>query len=81
MAERKKIAAIITAFFPAAHGSHADLIASKFARGFPTSEGVVRPKVDLVSMYIDQPHWTDLGPALARKHDIEVYPSIRAALT
>jgi len=81
MAERKKIAAIITAFFPAAHGSHADLVASKFARGFPTSEGVLEPKVDLVSMYIDQPHWTELGPALAREHDIEIYPSIRAALT
>ena len=50
MSERKKIAAIVTAFFPAAHGSHADLVTSQFARGFPTSEGVLEPNVDLVSM-------------------------------
>ena len=81
MAERKKIAAIVTAYFPASHGSHADLIVSKFARGFPTGDGFVEPQVDLVSMYIDQPHWTDLGAELAREHNIEVYPTIRAALT
>ena len=60
MAERKRIAAIVTAYFPAAHGSHADLVVSKFARGFPTSDGVIEPKVDLVSMYVDQPHWTGM---------------------
>ena len=81
MAERKKIAAIVTAYFPASHGSHADLVVSKFARGFPTSDGLLEPKVDLVSMYIDQPHWTELGQELALEHGIEIYPSIRAALT
>ena len=34
MPERKKIAAIVTTWFP---GSHADLIASKFVTGFPTA--------------------------------------------
>ena len=81
MAERKKIAAIITAFFPSSLGSHADLIVSKFARGFPTDDGLLEPQVDLVSMYMDQPHWTDLGQELAREHDIVIYPTIRAALT
>ena len=61
MAERKRIAAIVTAFFPASHGSHADLVVSKFARGFPTSDGrIAEPEVDLVSMYVDQPHWTGM---------------------
>ena len=81
MAERKKIAAVITAFFPADLGSHGDLIVSKFARGFPADDGLLEPEVDLVSMYIDQPHWTDLGAELAREHDIAIYPSIRGALT
>ena len=81
MAQRKKIAAILTAFFPAAHGSHADLVVSKFARGFPTTEGLIDPKVDLVSMYIDQPHWTNLGPELAQEYGIEIFESIRGALT
>ena len=78
MAERKKIAAIVTVY---SAPSHADMIVSKFARGFPLDDGVVEPQVDLVSMYIDQLHWGDLGMGLAREHNIAVYPSIRAALT
>ena len=78
MADRKKIAAIVTTYFS---GSHADLIVSKFATGFPTGDGIVAPRVDLVSMYMDQLHGRDVGMELARRHDIAVYPSIRAALT
>ena len=32
-------------------------------------------------MYMDQLNWNDVGMELAREHGIEVYPSIRAALT
>ena len=53
MPARKKIAAIVTTWFP---GSHADLIASKFATGFPTVDGLLEPQVDLVSLYMDQVH-------------------------
>ena len=81
MAERKRIAAIVTAYFPAAHGSHADLVVSKFARGFPASDGVVEPKVDIVSMYVDQPHWTGMETELAHEYGIELHRSIRGALT
>ncbi|MCH8206250.1 MAG: hypothetical protein IH956_04525 [Chloroflexi bacterium] len=78
MAERKKIAAVVTVYFP---GSHADLIVSKLARGFPTDDGLLEPHVDLVSMYMDQVHWGDVGMELAREHGITVYPSVRSALT
>lgn len=78
MAEPKKIAAIVSTYF--SH-SHADLIVSKFATGFPTDQGVLKPKVDLVSMYIDQLHTSDVGMELAQEHGVAVYPSIRAALT
>ncbi len=78
MAERKKIAAVVTTYFP---HSHADLIVSKFARGFPTRGGLAGPAVDLVSMYVDQLHPADVGMELAREHGVEVYPSIRGALT
>ena len=82
MAERKRIAAIVTAYFPAPHGSHADLVVSKFARGFPTSDGrIAEPEVDLVSMYVDQPHWTGMETELAREYGIELHQSIRGALT
>ena len=78
MAERKKIAAIVTTYF---QGSHADLIVSKFLEGFPTVDGLVQPSVDLVSMYMDQVHGSDVGMAAAGAHGVTVYPSIRGALT
>lgn len=78
MPERKKIAAVVTTWFP---GSHADLIAGKFIKGFPTVDGLQEPQVDLVSLYMDQVHPDDVGLDLARRHGVEVYPSIRSALT
>jgi hypothetical protein len=78
MTERKKIAAIVTTYF---QGSHADLIATKFMKGFPTADGLVPPSVDLVSMYMDQVHTSDVGMALSAAHGVTVYPSIRGALT
>ena len=78
MSEHKKIAAVVTTWFP---GSHADLIASKFVTGFPTVDGLQEPQVDLVSLYMDQVHPHDVGLDLARQHRIEVSPSIRSALT
>ena len=78
MLERKKIAAVVTTWFP---GAHADLIAGKFVTGFPTVDGLQEPEVDLVSMYMDQVHPDDVGLDLARQHGVEIYPSIRSALT
>ena len=39
MAERKRIAVVVTAIFPSALGSHGGLIVPKFADGFPTKNG------------------------------------------
>lgn len=78
MPERKKIAAIVTTWFP---GSHADLIAGKFIAGFPTVDGLQEPHVDFVSLYMDQVHPDDVGLELARRHGVDVFPSIRSALT
>ena len=58
MAERKKIAAIVTTYFPK---SHADVVVTKFLKGFPTDEGLLPPQVDIVSMYMDQVHENDVG--------------------
>lgn len=78
MAERKKIAAIITQYF---RKSHADVIVTKFLRGFPTDEGLFAPRVDIASMYIDQVMDNDIGLALAAEHGVPVFPSIVEALT
>jgi hypothetical protein len=78
MSERKRIAAIVTAYYPA---SHADVIVSKFLKGFPTDDGLLFPQVDVVSMYMDQIHPRDVGGKLAEEHSVTIYPSIRQALT
>ena len=47
----KKIAAIITEYKA---GSHADVIIPKFLHGFPTDEGLLTPRTEIASIYIDQ---------------------------
>ena len=78
MENRKKIAAIITTYF---QHSHADVIATKYMKGFPTDEGHRMPRVDLVSIYLDQVDSRDIGVGLAEEHQVPIYPSIRQALT
>lgn len=75
---RKRIAAIITAYYPY---SHADVIVTKFLRGFPTEQGLLEPEVEIVSFYLDQIHERDVGQELAGEFDIPIYPSITKALT
>ena len=77
MSERKKIAAIITCYYPF---SHADVIVTKFLKGFPTDEALEAPQVDVVSMYLDQVHERDVGLSLAEEHGVRRYGSISAAL-
>jgi hypothetical protein len=74
----KQIAAIVTQYF--LH-SHADVIVGKYLAGFPTDEGLISPRVQIVSMYLDQVHSNDIGVAAAKEHGVPLYPSIRQALT
>ena len=78
MSDRKRIAAVITEYFA---GSHADVVVTKFLKGFPTDEGRFAPRVDLVSMYIDQFTENDIGREIAAEHHVPIYPSIVKALT
>jgi hypothetical protein len=78
MSERKKIAAIITVYFPM---SHADVIVTKFLKGFPTDGGLIPPRVDIASMYVDQFAENDLSQKFAAEHEVPIYPSIVKALT
>jgi hypothetical protein len=78
MSERKKIAAVLSQWFK---GSHADVIIPKFIFGFPTDEGLLPPRVDLVSVYMDQVPEADVGQEFLKQHGVDVYPSIQKALT
>lgn len=78
MTARKKIAAIITEYRPS---SHADVIVTKFLNGFPTDEGLITPRVQIASMYVDQFPANDLSREYAAEHDIPICDSIAQALT
>ena len=74
----KKIAAIITEYKA---GSHADVIIPKFLHGFPTDEGLLTPRTEIASIYIDQFPAEDIGRDVAGEFDIPIYPSIVGAHT
>ena len=74
----KRIAAIITAYYPF---SHADVIVTKFLRGFPTDDGLLAPRVEIASFYLDQIHERDVGHELAAQYGVPIFPSINQALT
>ena len=73
-----RIAAIVTTFPPR---SHANVIVSKFLSGFPTDEGLIPPRTQIASLYIDQIHTQDIGRQIAYEFDVPIYESIHAALT
>ena len=77
MTERPKIAALITEYRP---GSHADVLVGKFLRGFPTDDGLLPLRTEVVSMYLDQVPENDIGRAAAAAYDVPVYQSMPAAL-
>ena len=74
---RPKIAAIVTTYYPR---SHADVVITKFLKGFPTDDGLLAPEVDIVSMYLDQIHERDIGVETAKQFDVPIYTSIPQAL-
>ena len=78
MSQPFRVAALVTTFFP---NSHAGVIVPKFLRGFPTDDGLIAPRTQLASLYIDQIHQNDVGQQIAHEYDIPIYESIRAALT
>lgn len=78
MTDRKKIAAIITVYRPR---SHADVLVTKFLKGFPTDQGLFAPRVEVASLYIDQFPKEDVGRSLAAEHGVPVFTSVVKALT
>ena len=78
MPDKIKIAAIITEYWPR---SHADVMVTKFLKGFPTDDGLKEPRVEIASMYIDHFPENDMGRKLATEHNVPIYPTIVKALT
>jgi len=75
----QRVAAVITSFFPY---SHADVILSKFIKGFPTDDhGRVAPRTKVTGAYLEQVDRRDMGLPLLWRNGATVYQSVRGALT
>lgn len=73
----KKIAAIVTSFW---RMSHAEVIVGRLLEGY-YYEGVRQsPRVQIVSLYVDQFPDNDMSRDKADKHDVPIYKSIAEAL-
>lgn len=75
---KPRIAALATVWFP---HSHADVIIKKFLRGFPTDQGLLPPRTEVVSLFLDQTPENDVGRGIAGGHGVPIYDSILRALT
>ena len=62
--------------------SHADAIGTKLFLGSPMDQGqgIVPPKIKIVSMYIAQIGSNDIGVQMAKKNGVTLYPTIADAL-
>ena len=78
MADRqKRIAAIITSFW---RMSHAEVIVGRLLAGYYYEGERQTPRVQIVSLYVDQFPENDMSRDLARKYDIPIYGTIAQAL-
>jgi hypothetical protein len=75
---RPRVAAIVTEYRPL---SHADVLITKLLDGYDLFWTRVEPGLQVVSLYTDQVPVNDIGRAIAAKHGVPIFPTIRDALT
>lgn len=75
---RPRIAAVVTEY---TENSHADVIVTKFLEGCNTREVDFQPRVQVVSLYLDQRPVRDIGVETAHRHRLRLAPTIEDALT
>jgi hypothetical protein len=75
---RPRVAVITTVYFP---DSHADVIASRLIKGYEFQGEHVDPRVEVVSIYLEQISDRDMGLALIEEYNIPRYPTVAEAIT
>jgi hypothetical protein len=61
--------------------SHADMLGTKIFLGYPMDEGLIKSRLKIVSVWIDQIGSNDIGVRIAKMNDATIYPTIAGALT
>ena len=74
----RKIAAIITQYFPI---SHADVIVGKYLEGYNQDDQPPYPRSKIVSMFTEQIAKEDMSRERARKYNVPIYRTVQEALT
>src|ERR1035437_5100081 len=72
---RPRVACILNVYFP---NSHADVFMSRLLDGYRLDGKWNAPRVDVVSLYIDQFPVNDMAPRRAREHGSHNHPSLAA---
>ncbi len=75
---RPKVAVITTVYRP---GSHADVIATRLIKGYEFQGAHVEPRVEVVSMYLEQVPENDMGIAITDEYNIPRFPTVAEAIT
>ncbi len=76
-ADKPRVATIVTEY---RDRSHADVIVGRLLEGYEYYGTFRKPRVNVVSMYIDQVPDNDMSYDLAAKHGFKIFPSVREAL-
>ena len=76
-ARRPRVAAIINAYFP---NSHADVFMGRLLQGYRLNGKSYSPRVDVVSMYVDQFPFNDMAREQADEFSAKIYPTVAEAL-
>lgn len=63
------------------HNSHADVIGSRLVQGYTLDGQGARPKLKLVSAYVDQFPNNDMSRRLSREYGFKIYDTVADALT
>ena len=74
---RPRVAAIVTVYTP---NSHADVFLGRLLEGYRLERASHHPRLELVSMYLDQAPANSLAAELAGEYGFRIYPSIPEAL-
>ncbi|HVL25424.1 MAG TPA: hypothetical protein VM450_15145 [Thermomicrobiales bacterium] len=75
---RPKVAVITTVYFP---DSHADVVATRLIKGYEFQGQHVEPRVEVVSMYLEQIADNDIGVGIADEYGVPRYPTVAEAIT
>ncbi len=75
--KRPRVAVIATTFFP---GSHADCFITPLIAGYEWMGQRIKPRVEVVSMYLEQVHNDDMGIELTDRYGIPRFQTVGEAL-